>query len=237
MVNISVIASSSKGNCYTVSDGKTTLMLECGVSISRIREGLGFRLSRVAACLVSHEHRDHSAAAQVLIRHGVPVYMSAGTAQALECQRARILEPKKQVQIGEWTVLPFPILHDAAEPFGFLLASGDNKILFATDTAGIPYRFQGVTHLMIEANYCPEIVRGKLACGDLSKRLADRLRFSHFSINDVRRFLAAGEWPELREIYLLHLSDEHSDAARFQREVASIAGVPVYVAARSARAA
>jgi len=65
------LASSSHGNCYVVSDGKTTILLECGISFRRIKKGLGFDLSNIRACLVSHEHKDHAKSVMDFIKSGV----------------------------------------------------------------------------------------------------------------------------------------------------------------------
>lgn len=58
-MDIQVLASSSKGNCYRVSNGSTPLLLECGIRFKEIQQKLNFRLSEIAGCLVSHEHQDH----------------------------------------------------------------------------------------------------------------------------------------------------------------------------------
>ena len=76
-------ASSSSGNCYAVSDGQTKILLECGVSHKKLQKMVGFSLSDFAACLVTHEHNDHAKCALDLIRDGMTVYMSEGTAEAL----------------------------------------------------------------------------------------------------------------------------------------------------------
>ena len=39
-MQIDVLASGSKGNCYRVSDGKTSLLLEAGIAFSAILVGL-----------------------------------------------------------------------------------------------------------------------------------------------------------------------------------------------------
>ena len=70
------LASSSKGNAYVVSDGDTTLLLECGLTFKELQKRLGYQVSGLTACLVSHEHQDHAKAAAQLLKHGVPVYMS-----------------------------------------------------------------------------------------------------------------------------------------------------------------
>jgi len=82
-MDIRVLASGSAGNCYCVSDGSTSLLLECGISVKQIRRGLGFGLTNVAACLVSHEHQDHAKAVADVLRAGVEVYTSPGTIKAL----------------------------------------------------------------------------------------------------------------------------------------------------------
>lgn len=56
MVEMKVIASSSAGNCYTVRNSTTMIMLECGMSISQIRQLGGFKIHEIEACLLSHEH-------------------------------------------------------------------------------------------------------------------------------------------------------------------------------------
>ena len=76
------LASSSRGNAYVVSDGETTLLLECGLSFKELQKRLGYGVADITACLVSHEHQDHAKAAAQMLKAGVPVYMSEGTAAA-----------------------------------------------------------------------------------------------------------------------------------------------------------
>lgn len=54
---IDAIASSSKGNAYVISDGKTTLLIECGFSMKELKRRTNFVIpSKIDACLISHEH-------------------------------------------------------------------------------------------------------------------------------------------------------------------------------------
>ena len=54
MIEIKALASSSAGNCYHVTDGKTPFLIECGIPFTQIRRALNFTVTGLAGCLVSH---------------------------------------------------------------------------------------------------------------------------------------------------------------------------------------
>jgi len=56
MISIKTLASGSSGNCYIINDGKTSIMIECGLTIKQIREKGGFKIHEISGCLISHEH-------------------------------------------------------------------------------------------------------------------------------------------------------------------------------------
>lgn len=230
-MEIQVLASGSQGNCYRVSDGRTPLLLECGIRFKDIQQGLDFRLSEIVGCLISHEHQDHARAVADVMRAGVDCYLSRGTAEALAISghRMRIIKAQQQLRIGTWNILPFDTVHDAAEPLGFLLASGDEKLLFATDTAYMRYRFRGLTHIMIEANYQSDILSGNVKSGLVPATVRDRVRRSHFEFSHLKDFFRANDLSRVKEIWLLHLSDGNSDAERFKREIQELTGKMVFV--------
>ena len=232
MINITVLASGSTGNSYRITDGKTPLLLECGIPWKRIQQGLGFSTSQIAGCLVTHEHQDHAKAIRDAMRAGIDIYTSQGTIDALglEGHRIHTVEAKRQFVLGSWVILPFETQHDAKEPLGFLLASENGgKLLYATDTYYVRYRFQGLTHLMIECNYAADILQDNVDGGEVATELKNRLLESHFSLEHVMDFLAANDLSKVREIWLIHLSDGNSDAERFVREVQAVTGKPTYV--------
>lgn len=233
-MDVKVIASGSRGNCYRISDGVTPVLLECGLPIKQIRQGLGFGLTEVAACLVSHEHQDHAKAVADVLRAGVEVYTSPGTIKALglEHHRLRPVRAKETFKVGTWTVRAFETQHDAQEPLGFLLHSraSNERLLYATDTYYIRYKFPGLTHIMVECNYAADILEANVKRGSVPEVLKKRLLTSHFSLDNVKEFLKANDLSQVREIWLLHLSDGNSDAERFKREVQALTGRPVYIA-------
>lgn len=234
-MEIRVLASSSAGNCYWISDGKTSLLLEAGIRFEEIRKGVRFQVSTIAGCLVSHEHGDHAKSVADVMKAGVDVYASAGTIEALGISghRVRTLKVLEPVRIGTWTILPFDTVHDAVEPLGFVLASTTGaKLLYLTDSAYCKYRFKGLTHLMVEANYSAEILRRNVESGVLHPAQYKRVLRNHMSLERLLEMLAANDLSQVREIWLLHLSDGNSDEAAFKAAVERATGKPVYVARR-----
>lgn len=236
-IRVRVLASSSAGNAYWISDGQTPLLIECGIRVQDLRERLRFGLASLGACLLSHEHADHARSARDILRAGVDLYATQGTIDALglEGHRLRPIRAHQQVRIGTWTVLPFDTVHDAAEPVGFLLASGAAKVLYFSDSAYCRYRFRALTHLMVEANWSGELLDNNVREGVIDETLAARIRRNHMSLERLLQMLAANDLSRVEAIWLLHLSEQNSDEEMFARRVREVTGRPVYVAAREVR--
>jgi len=232
MIEITALATGSKGNCYHVTDGKTPILLECGIKFREIQKKLNFQTSNLVGCLVTHEHKDHCAGIKDITKAGINVYMSQGTAESLNVKHHRIktIKAKQQFQIETWTILPFDVEHDVSEPLGFLLMNQQGeKLLFATDTYYIKYKFNGLTHIMIECNYSMEILNENIASGRVPKVMKKRLLRSHFSLENVKDFLKANNLSKVQEIWLLHLSDNNSDEKLFKKEIQALTGKMVYI--------
>lgn len=233
MIEIKTLATGSTGNCYYVTDGSTPLLLECGISFKNIQKALNFKTSDIAGVLVTHEHKDHCKAVREVADRGLNIYMSPGTRDAIGIDHHRIksVENKKQFKLGTWTILPFDTEHDTAEPFGFLLANQDgDKLLFLTDTYYCRYKFKGVTHLMVEANYSMKILDENVMSGRIHEGLKMRVMQSHFSLENLLEFLKVNDLSKVQEIHLLHLSDTNSNEEEFKKAVQQATGKLVYVA-------
>lgn len=219
-------ASSSQGNAYSISDGETKLLLECGLTFKKLQQAVGFDLSRFAACLVSHEHSDHSKCVKELIKRGMPVYMSQGTSEALGIAEVELIEHMEQFKIGSFDCVAFDVYHDVREPLGFLIKSrvdGD-VFVFATDTVNLRYKFPGLNLLAIEANFDPSILARSEKMPEKTKR---RIENSHMSIDVLCDYLRTMDLRQCREIYLLHLSDSTSHEGHFVNKISRV--IPPYI--------
>ncbi len=232
-MDIRVIASGSSGNAYRVSDGKTSLLLDAGIPFKRIQQALNFGVSRLSGCLITHSHGDHSKAVRDLIKAGVDIYTSDGTVHACKLvgHCVNVVKALEEFNIGTFRIMPFDVQHDAPEPLGFLITSfaTGEKLLYFTDTYYIKYKFNGLNYIMGECNYSMNLIENSVKRGDIPAELAPRIVKSHMSLEHFLDFLRANDLSQVKQIYLLHLSANNSDAEFFKREVQRLAGTEVYV--------
>ena len=230
-MKVKALASSSKANSIYVDDGRTPLLLDAGLPLNRLRAALDFGLSKVQGVLVTHSHMDHARAAKDIMKAGLDCYMSGDTAEALGAQghRLHVIKPLSEFRLGSWAVLPFDAPHDVPN-LGYLLQSDAGpKALYLTDAPYCRYRFKGLTHILLGCNYALDILRENVRRGALDLSVKNRILKSHMSLETAKALFRANDLTRVEQVWLLHLSDDNGDAARFKREVAEVTGKPVYV--------
>lgn len=213
-MKLKVLNSGSKGNCYLLSDDKEVLIIEPGISFKEIKIGLDFNLSKVVGALCSHAHLDHSKAIKDFVKNGIDVYSSQETfvSHQIIGRRTNIIESEKQFKIGGFTILPLEAKHDI-HCLSFLIQHEDiGKLFFITDSYYCLYKFNGLNHILIEANYSEKI----LERNNINETIKERLLKSHFSLENAKKFVKANDNPKLKNIVLLHLSDSNSNAKEFK---------------------
>ena len=240
MIKIKSLASGSSGNCYHVTDGSTPLLLECGISFSKIKKGIDYKTSELAGVLISHEHGDHCKAVEKITRRGIDCYMSQGTADELELNNHRINLLEKSILkdkylpfvIDSWIVQPFETKHDSKEPVGYFIHSKETKesLVFITDSFYSEYTFSNLNYIMIECNYALDILNKNVKSGRVHPSQKKRVLQSHFSLENVKQFLRANDLSQVEEIWLLHLSSANSDEKRFKKEIQELTGKVVKIA-------
>ena len=228
-MDIKIIASGSSGNAYLIGDGKTRLLLDAGIPFKQIQVGCRFQTSSIDGCLVTHRHGDHAAAIPKLLQRGITVYSNADVVGLYP--GVQQMEALKDHRIGTFRVLPFEAEHDVP-CFGYQITSEETgeKLVYITDSAYVKYTFSGLTHIMIEANYAQEIMIDNVRDERIPLSLAARVMETHMSIETLLDLLRSNDMTQVRQIYLLHLSDGNSDAEAFKRQVQQETGAEVYIA-------
>ena len=232
-MNLKVIGTGSKGNCYILENENEALIIECGVNVQSIKQALNFNVSKVCGCLVTNEHQDQAKSANELIKSGINVYASAGTFKALQIENHRAISMQNKVAfaIGNFTVMPFDVHHDAAEPFGFIIKHNEcGNVLFLTDTFYCAYTFNNIHNIIIEANYSKKIIDKKFGAESGKEFLRNRILKSHMSLENCLTTLSANDLSKVNNIVLIHLSDSNSNEIEFKEAVEGATGKTVTVA-------
>lgn len=234
MITFTPYASGSSGNLYTVSDGQTTLMLDCGLPWKKVREKLNFQTSEIGGVLLTHLHQDHCRGAKDAALSGLDIYASRETLDALSVpeHRRNVVEDGRLFVVGSWHILPFSTIHDVPGAYGYYMVNfAGEAFLYLTDSAFSPVRFKRLDVVALECNFVPEVLSENVASGEVDSFRAHRTRRTHMSLNTVIEFLKANDLSHCKAAWILHLSSQNSDERRMVVELQQTVGVPVYVAA------
>ena len=217
------IASGSSGNCAYVGTEHTKLLIDAGISGKKIEAGLaGLKLtgSQIDGLLITHEHTDHIKGAGIFSRRfDVPIYATADTWTAMEDSigkiapgNRRILYADEMCPINDICVKPFAIPHDAAEPVGYSLFTGEKKITFATDighvTDTLKEQMEDSDILLLEANHDIELLKKGRYPYHLKQRILGQK--GHLSNRAAGELLAEVLTGKMKHVFLGHLSDENN---------------------------
>ncbi len=172
-MEVTVLASGSRGNCICIEGNSGVLLVDAGLSarevLRRLRDA-GRDAGDVEAVLVTHEHTDHIRGVDVLARRlGVPVFGTGGTLaefsriwRSTAPIRMKRLNTGEPFGIGDFMVEAFPVSHDANEPCGYLVSEGGVCMGCCTDTgvvtAGMMRCLERCDAVILESNHCPDML-------------------------------------------------------------------------------
>ncbi len=234
MPMLCTLASGSSGNCTLVSDGKTHILIDAGISarrITRALDALGLHTGELSAVLLTHEHADHIAGLKTLTaRYRVPVYASARTAAAVESVVAEGLlnafPAGGQFEIGSIGAQTFLTPHDTPESVGYALEAGHTRIVLATDLGHVPEQALGyictADILLIEANHDIGLLKQGPYPYFLKKRiLSDN---GHLSNDACAQAVSSAVEKGVKTVLLGHLSAQNNTPALAFSQVCGVLG-------------
>lgn len=238
-MELTVIGSCSEGNAYVLQNTGEALLLEAGKPFKQVLAALGGNVRKVVGCLITHEHGDHAGRINEVLSYAIPVFASVGTIENAKLRTDWRPTPIQKtdkgsyqpLQLGGFKIIPFPTKHDAAEPIGFYIWHEETGgVLFATDTYYLPCKFKGLSNILIECNYDPDILAQRVANGDIPEVLQERVRRSHLSYYTCLDALKANDLTAVNNIVLIHISEGNGDATAFREGIAKATGKTVHIA-------
>lgn len=223
MIRVAALGSGSSGNSLLVQANGTTLLIDCGFTmketIARMYQ-LGVSPTDLDAVLISHEHGDHVKGVGPLSRKfGTDVWCTYGTYHRARDNRfssVRLFHAHEPFVIGQITVDPFPMPHDAAEPCQFVFSVGSTRFANVTDlgacTPHVREKLEGVHGLVVECNYDNDMLRN----GPYPPSLQARIRsdYGHLGNDQAGELLRDLDHSGLQRILLGHLSEQNNSDAQ-----------------------
>ena len=220
MLQVSILASGSKGNSVYVELDGVRLLVDAGISAARITKGLrarGIEPQSLDAVLVTHEHIDHVRGLKTLAKqYHLPILATRGTLAGIDGGAAfedDMRSISDAFMIGNVTVQPFATSHDAAEPCGFRI-EGSHCCTVATDlgvvTDTVQDAMEGADVLVLEANHDADLLRQGNYPWPLKRRILSNR--GHLANGDAAWALTRMK-KHPRKVYLAHLSEENNRPA------------------------
>ena len=219
------IASGSSGNCIYVGSDHTHLMVDAGISGKRIEQGLNsLELSAkdMDGILITHEHVDHVKGLGVMARkYALPIYATKGTLDEIRRMGSlgvipdelyREIHPDEPFAVGDLTVKPMHISHDAADPVAYRVEGEGKSAGIVTDLGKyddyIVDKIQGLDVLLLEANHDIHMLEVGSYPYPLKRRiLGDR---GHLSNELSGKLLCRVLHDRMKAVFLGHLSKENN---------------------------
>ncbi len=220
-MRFSVLGSGSEGNSVFIANEDGGVLIDVGFSLKRISERMEMMKitpELIRGLLITHEHIDHIRGIGLFARkYRIPVY---GTEETLNrghrilgnLPEAKIITNYQAFQIGSLIFRAFSIVHDAADPVGYIVESNDRRIGICTDTGCVTHlikeRLKDCDGLILEMNHD----MGMLLAGPYPWHLKQRIksRTGHLSNEDAGVLLHDIWHSQLQTVHLAHLSKENN---------------------------
>ena len=207
-MKFNIIASGSKGNATIISYKQTNILIDMGISLTRLNEGLsefGLEVKDINAALFTHDHADHINGVKFLSPK--IMYALRGT---LDSSLSHVIEPFIPFTVGDFKITAFPTSHDATNPCGFILEAGGEKLTYVTDTGVFLEESKDIAgnpdYLIIESNHDIKM----LLKTNRPYELINRIMSEHGHLCNEDSAIATLELigDKTKQIILAHLSEE-----------------------------
>lgn len=221
--------SGSTGNAAYIEAGGAKILIDagkCARTLCKALASVGVDIDEIDAIFITHEHRDHIGALEVLAKkHPIPVHVTRKSMSRLISSADSALAgcivshpPIYHEFVKDLRVSSFPTPHDSRESVGYHLEFEDgegvtHKIGYATDIGHVSTHVRdglwGCETVVLESNHDPEMLWGGPYPHDLKERIASR--WGHLSNPDCAEFAAELAANGTRNLMLAHLSQENNE--------------------------
>lgn len=250
-MKICTLYSGSKGNAAFLRLAGTEILVDAGKSarcLCRHLEDIGTDIENIRAILLTHEHTDHTAALDVLLKHHpIPVHIPRASADKLTKTAPEHVKncfvphpPAFSGEIEGISFTSFPTPHDSAASVGYRFSFEENgtahTVGYATDMGHLSHEvlegLGGCEAAVIESNHDVEMLMTGPYPYDLKRRILSR--YGHLSNADCATLATELVGGGTKRLLLAHLSEQNNDPDLAYSELSAIlAGLDVQIAVAS----
>lgn len=217
----SSLNSGSNGNCYYVGNENEAVLVDVGLNCREIEKRMarqGLNVSKIKAIFISHEHSDHIKGLEVFAKkYKLPVYLSKKTLEKSKLLLLGLsisfLDGNTNFTIGNLNIFPFSKIHDAADPYSFVIEHKKFKVGVFTDLGivckNLINHFSQCHAVFLEANYDAEMLKN----GNYPYFLKQRIMGGrgHLSNNEALELYSQHKSKLLSHLLLCHLSEQNNN--------------------------
>lgn len=240
---ITSLNSGSNGNCYYIGNETEAVLIDAGISCREIEKRmkrLGLSIQKVKAVFVSHEHSDHIRGISSLVKkYQLPVYITAPALRFgrlyLENHLVKNFKAHDAVSIGQLKITAFPKLHDAADPYSFVVCNEEVTVGIFTDIGSpcenVIHHFKKCHAAFLETNYDEEMLHKGNYPFHLKKRISSEK--GHLSNHQALELFKNHRPSFMTHLLLSHLS-QNNNSPKLAEEIFKqhANGVQMIVASR-----
>jgi len=221
-MQLCILNSGSSANSTYISSGKTSILLDSGLSgreTAKRLAPLGADPDKISGIVVSHGHNDHVRGIGVLARrHKIPVFLNyrthiEGKKIMGELPEVNYIKTGSTFTIGDIKIQTFPVMHDSPDPMGFIFSNGKAEAAYITDlgtvTEDILKRITNRHLIVIESNHDLHM----LITGSYPEALKKRILGPNGHLSNIASADALTDaiGPKTEKVILAHLSENNND--------------------------
>lgn len=217
MISFLNIGSGSKGNATLIYNEDSLILVDMGLPRSSLKAALdeiNRPIEDILGVLITHNHDDHIRNLKTL-HNSYPIY--AGKEAILDEHIG--VNPTDSFSIGSFDIIPLRTSHDAPDSFGYLFISGDERLLYMTDTGRIPNEdlpyMKDCDYYILESNYDVWMLMHSKRPIYLKRRIKGD--YGHLSNKESALHMSSLIGEHTKKIYLAHLSEECNTAEKAKK--------------------
>ena len=181
MLELKCISTGSTANCYLLTNGKETLIIDMGIKYSQLLMEID-DMDKVVGGVLSHEHTDHNA-----------INRNYRTSDLLEQIGIHIISPEnaelyKKYKLGSFEIIPIECFHNVT-CYGYVIKIDGKYLYFATDTRKMEKISNiQIDYFVVECNYCEYLCEEAMLKSDTNLTHLNNVLKNHQSLNTLDNY-------------------------------------------------